>query len=106
MSISKVQQMFEREKQEIESAFSKPQSAGTYGRARAGDEAAQPQPLKPYHRPAFHALLHERHSRTRAQGERSEVIRLYLPASELLFILKLQNQTERHTGAILRGISV
>ena len=88
MSISKVQQMFEREKQEIESAFSKPQ------------------PLKPYHRPAFHALLHERHSRTRAQGERSEVIRLYLPASELLFILKLQNQTERHTGAILRGIPV
>lgn len=104
--MAKIGQMFEREKQEIESAFSKPQSAGTYGRFRAGDEAALPQPLKPDHRPAFHALLHERQSRTQAQGERSEVTRLYLPASELLFILKLQNQTERHTGAILRGVPV
>ena len=88
--------MFEREKQEIESAFSKPQSAGTYGRAGAGDEAAQPQPLKPDHRPAFHALLHERQSRTRAQGERSEVIRLYLPASELLFIIIIKSNRKAY----------
>ena len=107
--MAKIGQMFEREKQEIESALSKPQSAGTYGRAGAGDEAAQPQPLKPDHRPAFHALLHERQSRTRTQGERSEVIRLYLPASELLFRVKTEikqkGMQERFLGVWMHGDS-